>query len=265
MVRYHGTCTRYQRVHVYVRTCVRTRTRVRTYVRTRVPWYVRTIMLGHNFLHTCALRTMCVLGGYTAARTGCAARGSTMAIPCTYTPLGTMVHVYHGRVRTRVQYTCTNITLSQKQLEIQALRCNGDASGRCQHRRHHGIHVYVPLYYPCAPYQMLPWDGTTGIVHKCEFKIGFEFYCLCTRPKPSNVVGIKITEVERGKTGPCEGASRRGSPCNSVSCLQWLRTLQIGFFLRLDEEVLVIVCHTANKCLSLCPPQRSASARKSLS
>ncbi len=34
------------------------------------------------------------------------------------------------------QYTCTNITLSQKQLEIQALRCNGDASGRCQHRRH---------------------------------------------------------------------------------------------------------------------------------
>jgi hypothetical protein len=34
----------------------------------------------------------------------------------------------------------TNITkVSQKRLEIQALRCNGDTSGRCQHRRHHGI------------------------------------------------------------------------------------------------------------------------------
>jgi hypothetical protein len=31
-------------------------------------------------------------------------------------------------------YTCTNITLSQKRLEIQALRCNGETtgSGRCQ-------------------------------------------------------------------------------------------------------------------------------------
>jgi hypothetical protein len=35
--------------------------------------------------------------------------------------------------RTRVR------TLSQKRLEIQALRCNGDTSGRCSHRRHHGI------------------------------------------------------------------------------------------------------------------------------
>jgi hypothetical protein len=33
----------------------------------------------------------------------------------------------------------TNITLSQKRLEIQALRCNGETSERCQHRRHHGI------------------------------------------------------------------------------------------------------------------------------
>ena len=48
-----------------------------------------------------------------------------------------MVPWYHG---TRVPwYTCTNITLSQKRLEIQALRCNGNTSGRCQHRRHHGI------------------------------------------------------------------------------------------------------------------------------
>ena len=52
---------------------------------------------------------------------------------------------YHGtffsygtRVRTSTMVptgTCVqiNITLSQKQLEIQALRCNGDTSGRCQH------------------------------------------------------------------------------------------------------------------------------------
>ncbi len=44
-----------------------------------------------------------------------------------------MYHVYHGT------YTCTNITLSQKRLEIQALRGNGDTSGRCQHRKHDGI------------------------------------------------------------------------------------------------------------------------------
>ncbi len=47
---------------------------------------------------------------------------------------GLVIRVVRTFVRTRVQ-----ITLSQKQLEIQALRCNGDASGRCQHRRHHGI------------------------------------------------------------------------------------------------------------------------------
>jgi hypothetical protein len=74
----------------------------------------------------------------------------------------TMVPWYHGtRVRTMVPwYTCTNITLSQKRLEIQALRCN---SGRCQHRRHHGILQLrfqldsVPWYvwqYTCT---MLAW------------------------------------------------------------------------------------------------------------
>jgi hypothetical protein len=36
-------------------------------------------------------------------------------------------------------HTCTNKTLSQKQLEIQALRCNGETRGRCQHKRHHSI------------------------------------------------------------------------------------------------------------------------------
>jgi hypothetical protein len=40
-----------------------------------------------------------------------------------------MVHVY------------VQTTFSQKRLELQALRCNGEtrASGHCQHRRHHGI------------------------------------------------------------------------------------------------------------------------------
>jgi len=55
---YHGTM-----VHIYV-------LRYSTHVRTRVRTYV-LIMLCHNFLigkgHTCALRTTCVLGGYTAA------------------------------------------------------------------------------------------------------------------------------------------------------------------------------------------------------
>ncbi len=36
-------------------------------------------------------------------------------------PYGLAIHVYQW-------YTCTNITLSQKRLEIQALRCNGDTS-----------------------------------------------------------------------------------------------------------------------------------------
>ncbi len=42
------------------------------------------------------------------------------------------VHVY--------KYNITMVPLvSQKRLEIQALRCNGDTSGRCQHRRHHDM------------------------------------------------------------------------------------------------------------------------------
>ena len=62
---------------------------------------------------------------------------------------GTLVHVVGTMV---LSYTCTNLTLSQTRLEIQALRCNGDTSGRCQHRRHHGILQYhgttrVPWYH----------------------------------------------------------------------------------------------------------------------
>jgi hypothetical protein len=68
--------------------------------------YVRTIMLCHNFLigkgHTCAPRTTCVLGGYTAA-----SASVHVYLRSAY------VHIYHGtfqwyqwwymRVRTYVQ------------------------------------------------------------------------------------------------------------------------------------------------------------------
>jgi hypothetical protein len=46
---------------------------------------------------------------------------------------------------TMVECTCTmvgarvQITLSQKRLEIQALRCNEETRERCQHRRQHGV------------------------------------------------------------------------------------------------------------------------------
>jgi hypothetical protein len=45
------------------------------------------------------------------------------------------IYLYgHTYVRTRIQTTS-----SPKRLEIQALRCNGETRGRCQHRRQHGI------------------------------------------------------------------------------------------------------------------------------
>jgi hypothetical protein len=66
---YHGTMVPYGHVYSYICTCT---IPVVPVVRT---WYVRTtyvlVMLCHNFLigkgHTCALRTTCVLGGYTAS------------------------------------------------------------------------------------------------------------------------------------------------------------------------------------------------------
>jgi hypothetical protein len=51
---------------------------------------------------------------------------------------GTRVRTY---VRTYV-HVYKKITLAQKGLEIQALRCDGETSGRCQQRRHHGTRVY---------------------------------------------------------------------------------------------------------------------------
>ncbi len=65
---------------------------------------------------------------------------------------------------TRVRYTCTNITLSQKQLEMQALRCNGDTSGRCQYRRHHGI---LQLRFQLD--SDVPWYSRVPLVPCCWY------------------------------------------------------------------------------------------------
>jgi hypothetical protein len=87
---------------------------------------------------------------------------TTCDIECDSSTL--LVHVYHGtairsidniaipwyhlvRVPLVPWYTCTSYvqvrtgirTNSQKRLEIQACRCPGETSGRCQHRRHHSI------------------------------------------------------------------------------------------------------------------------------
>ncbi len=57
------------------------------------------------------------------------------------TRVRTYVRTYHGaRVPWYQWYTCTNITLSQKQLEIQALRCN------------------VPWYHIWYTCTMVLWD-----------------------------------------------------------------------------------------------------------
>ncbi len=72
-------------------------------VRTRVPWYHGThVYVKHDlkndlkYKHSGATGTLPVVGVVSIEDT---------------------VHVYN---------MCTNITLSQKRLEIQALRCNGD-------------------------------------------------------------------------------------------------------------------------------------------
>ena len=100
-------------------------------------------MLCHNFLigrgHTCALRTTCVWRIHVRTRVRTYVRTYVHVYIRTYVRTNWYVlivpwyvleyhtsavvwpyHWYHG---TRVR---TNITLSQKQLEIQALRCNGD-------------------------------------------------------------------------------------------------------------------------------------------
>ncbi len=81
------------------------------YVRTI--WYVRT----YNIISKTYVRTR--LPWYT----------------CTMVPLvRTCVQIQHHHIISKT-YQRTYL----KRLEIQALRCNGESSGRCQHRRHHGI------------------------------------------------------------------------------------------------------------------------------
>jgi hypothetical protein len=117
-------------VHVYVRTYGHTMVRYQCGMVPLVPlWYVLfEIMLyasSRFWDNVCTYRC-------TMART----IPGTMVYTCTYT----------------VTDTCTNITLSQKRLEIQALRCNGETSGRCQPRRHHGILRFQHWYHMVCMY-----------------------------------------------------------------------------------------------------------------
>jgi hypothetical protein len=148
-------------VHVYVRTYVDPRHR------RRVPWIQRYVDQGSQTTPGRAAEAYAAIkaakyadqpnfvpfivetGGYINRRAHLfldTLRGSQKVVTSHYkytcTTLSQTVRTYHGTIWYIPWYTCTNITLSQKQLEIQALRCNGDtmvASGRCQHRRHHGI------------------------------------------------------------------------------------------------------------------------------
>ena len=115
------------RTYTCTYTCTYHGTRVRTYnVMSQISDWKRAHMC--NEKHVCFGR---IHGSQLREGANAGYHFGTMVR--TYVP---MVLQYQWYVRT---YTCTNITLSQKQLEIQALRCNRDTSGRCQHRRHHGI------------------------------------------------------------------------------------------------------------------------------
>jgi hypothetical protein len=116
-------------VHVY--TC----TMVRTYVRTHVlvlPWYCHS-----TFLTSCMVRNHGTNGTRTPMMV------LIYMVQCTYTC------TYHGT------YTCTimvhTCTIISKTTSTQVQR---ETSGRCQHRRHHGIRTKVLL---------VPWyHGTNG-------------------------------------------------------------------------------------------------------
>jgi hypothetical protein len=151
--------------------CTRVRTMVHVYVRTYV-----LIMLCHNFLigkgHTCALRTTCVLGGYTAAGSECRAT-HTYTLATALTPLPRWRGLPYVRTYVLIMlctYTCTNITLSQKRLEIQALSTYVPWYVRT-------VHVYVLLMLchnfligkghtcvcSCMPIPTISPYGNTGI------------------------------------------------------------------------------------------------------
>ncbi len=91
-----------------------------------------------------------------------------IAIPWYSSTIGTRARTsqwYSSTMVPCIWYTCTmvrtNITLSQKQLEIQALRCNGDTtgSGRVVTRVLEYVHVYVP-YGTRVPWYVLEYRGT---------------------------------------------------------------------------------------------------------
>jgi hypothetical protein len=140
-------CT-YVRTYVLIMLCHNC-TRVRTYTYTYVRTVYVLIMLCYNFLigkgRTSALRTTCVVGVRTLA---------VRTVHVYYTMV-VAIMLYHNVVCT---YTCTNITLSQKRLEIQALRCDANttmvASGRTMVRTdvrtytrvRTYVHVYVRTY-----------------------------------------------------------------------------------------------------------------------
>ncbi len=69
-------------------------------------------------------------------------RYHTGMVPANGIPNGTLMVLWYHMVP---WYTCTNITLSQKRLEIQALRCNGNTSGRTMVAREHQWHQLVRL------------------------------------------------------------------------------------------------------------------------
>ncbi len=91
-----------------------------------VPWYERTRVRTYNVMSQLSVRTY-----------------HTCVPPAGMPHSHTCVPWY---VRT---YTCTYTTLFQKRLEIQAIRCNGDTSGRCQHMAIEDITVEVPTRQRC--------------------------------------------------------------------------------------------------------------------
>ncbi len=94
-------------------------------------------------------------------------------------PYGTTLS--QKRKNVLLEYTCTNITLSQKQLEIQALRCNRDTSGRCQHRS-----TMVPIMVPMVPWYQW-YHGTFQVVFEIML-----YLCTCTSCFWDNVIFVHV-------------------------------------------------------------------------
>jgi hypothetical protein len=124
------------------------RTYTCTYVRTYVHVYVRTRVRTYNVmsqLSDCTrVRTYNVMSQLTRVPGTMVRRCVRTRVPWYFPYHGTKWYQwypctiwYHWHTCT-IEYTCTYKynTISKT---TQALRCNGETSGRCQHRRHHGI------------------------------------------------------------------------------------------------------------------------------